>query len=716
MVKYKDLFLTPMELSLTEQAKNLIEKSSNILLVAHAKMDGDTLSATIAMHLLLQKLNKKTTVACADAVPEVYSFLPETNIMTREIDGGNNFVISLDCSEKKVKKLHWKMEGDQLKIILSPEQLPFVAENVSFGEQSSFDLIISLDAADREQLGSIFEENTELFSSVPVLVFDHHASNPGFGNINIIDTKAASTTEVLFHFLPILLGEEWKKMIDPDIATLLLTGIITDTGSFQNPNTTPRSLEVAADLADLGARQQEIIRNIFKTKNIETLKLWGRVLSKIKSDPIHRLLWSTVSKDDLLDTGAKTEDLDGIVDELLATAPGMEIVLLIKEREDGVISTSVRTTTPLCDAAEFAGHFGGGGHTQAGGFKIRGSKPFEVVVGEVISEAQNFQKERLQIITPEEELAKEEENISKESSSEETTSVDILGTIQGKKEEKNNNDSPLEVIPEMPLEKKETPLISPEVLSKESISPEVSPEEGMEKESPLISPEDIEGISAPLSEEISNPISRISLEKEEEETENIPFETEEKISPPPDILENTPQQQNNIPAIPSTKEEPLHIPNILKNTSEQENHTPQITPEKKEEVSEIAPSVSSSDILSTQEETSPEISPAENIAPPIMPKKIEEKVASEQAEVPVKTETVNPLPQEEITPEIIPQKEEEVPAPKNISPEEKVTIPKETLPSEPEKKTEEVDISHEEFSNMLEKMMKTNPADHVKKG
>lgn len=386
-----------MSLTLYQQAKQLIEKSEKILLVAHTKMDGDTLSATIAMHLLLKKLNKITVVACADPVPEEFAFLPETEVMQKEVSSAKDFVISLDCSRTQAQRLRWKIDGNILKIFVTPIEGQFHEKDVSFLEHENFDLIISLDAADRKQIGRIFEENTELFARLPLIVFDHHASNPGFGTVNIIDTKAASTTEVLFHFLPTLIGEHWESMVDPDIATLLLTGIITDTGSFQNPNTTPKSLEVAADLVELGARQQEIIRNIFKTKNIQTLKLWGRVLSKIKTDPVHRLLWSTVTADDLLDTEANAEDTGGIIDELLATAPGMEMVILLKERPDGIIHGSVRSITPLCNAAEFSAEFGGGGHTQAAGFKIPRDRPFDVAVGEVISAARIFQDKRLKL-------------------------------------------------------------------------------------------------------------------------------------------------------------------------------------------------------------------------------------------------------------------------------------------------------------------------------
>ena len=92
------------------------------------------------------------------------------------------------------------------------------------------------------------------------------------------------------------------NLIDEDIATLLLTGIITDTGSFQNANTTPKSFAVAAQLISYGARQQEIIQHIYKTKQLSQLKLWGRILSKIQTDDSHKIVWSVVTQQDFRDT------------------------------------------------------------------------------------------------------------------------------------------------------------------------------------------------------------------------------------------------------------------------------------------------------------------------------------------------------------------------------------------------------------------------------
>ena len=108
-----------------------------------------------------------------------------------------------------------------------------------------------------------------MFYETPVINIDHHASNNDFGQINLVDVVAASTTEVLYKVLLEAEQKYEKKLITEDVATLLLAGIITDTGSFQHANTSPKSMEVSAELLDLGARQQEIIKNIYKTKKTQ---------------------------------------------------------------------------------------------------------------------------------------------------------------------------------------------------------------------------------------------------------------------------------------------------------------------------------------------------------------------------------------------------------------------------------------------------------------
>lgn len=388
------------------QAAELIKKANNILLIPHAKMDCDGMSAALSLYLLLKKLNKNPSAICTDPVPEAFSFLPSTDVFSEEIPasfgGEQAFMMTLNTADKPFKDLRYEVKDGKVNILFFSEGNPFEEKDFSFiGNSFRPDLIITLDSGDTHQLGKIYSDNNELFEKTPVINIDHHISNTQFGDVNLVDFKACSTTEIIYSLIPSL-GEFSEDLIDENIATLLLAGMLTDTGSFQHANTTPRSLDIAAVLIEKGARHQEIIKNLFKTKNLSTLRLWGRLLTKLQNDPIYRMIWSSVSAIDLEETQSKSEDADGLIDELLSTTPGTELVLLIKEREDGVISTSVRSVSPLIDSVAFALQFGGGGHKQAAGFKIRdwGGKSFDEIVSDIVFEAKKFQAERLGVRIP----------------------------------------------------------------------------------------------------------------------------------------------------------------------------------------------------------------------------------------------------------------------------------------------------------------------------
>ena len=156
-------------------------------------------------------------------------------------------------------------------------------------------------------------------------------------------------------------------MIDEPIATSLLTGIVADTNSFQNANTTPKSLTVAAQLVAAGAKQQDIIRHIFKTRSLAQLRLWGRALSYIKEEADLKFAWSTLSKADFVAAQAEQSTSSGVIDELLKTASGMNFVLLLTER-DGGIHGSFRSVIASFDVSRLANMLGGGGHAQAAAF------------------------------------------------------------------------------------------------------------------------------------------------------------------------------------------------------------------------------------------------------------------------------------------------------------------------------------------------------------
>ena len=379
------------------RAAKAIADAHNILLLSHAKMDGDTLGSALAMRELLEAKGKRVTVACADPAPEALQFLPGAGEYVQEASG-NALVISVPLAGATARRIQWKTEGDTLRIFLTPGTGSFQPADVSAAAEEDFDLIITLDVAEPKQLGSLLDTSPDLLTSAPLINIDHHRTNPSFGTAaNIVDASAASTTQVLFQALPELFGENWRALVTPDVATLLLAGLITDTGSFQNANTTPQSLEVAAELVEMGARQQEIIRKLFKTRSLSALRLWGAALSKLRVDDSRRLMWSTITLNDLEEAGATEDDTEGLIDELLSGAPGVEMVLLFKERQDGTTALSARSTTPQCDCAEFAEGFGGGGHAAAAGVKLKNGQPFEVNVGELLSGARKFQAFRLGI-------------------------------------------------------------------------------------------------------------------------------------------------------------------------------------------------------------------------------------------------------------------------------------------------------------------------------
>ena len=388
-----------MDPNLKDQILNLIDKSQSILLLTHAKADCDGLGAMISMYLTLQSLGKEVVAATNDPAPDNLSFLPSINIVQNSV-ASKNFVITLDLSHTPLNKIKYKLAEDQksVNIVVTPSDGRFKPEDVSFDhEAGSFDLIMTFDTGNLEHLGPIYDQNSELFFKIPVINIDHHASNTDFGQVNMVDVVAASTTEVVLGLLEEMEKKYQKKFLNEDVATLLLAGLITDTGSFQHANTSPRSMETAARLLDIGARQQEIIKNIYKTKKLSTLKLWGNVLSKVETDPIYRLVWSAITKHDLEESGASSEESESIIDDLLSNAPGAEIIMLFKHNDEGYVSVSMRSTTNSADVGKICAEMGGGGHVRAAGFKRRESDNLEQLINDTLAKVREYQGQRLNI-------------------------------------------------------------------------------------------------------------------------------------------------------------------------------------------------------------------------------------------------------------------------------------------------------------------------------
>jgi phosphoesterase RecJ-like protein len=366
-----------MELTEKQQVIELIKKSQNILLTTHVNPDGDALGSILALYLTLSKLGKNVTAVSPSEAPLSFNFLPSIDKITSQFNGMKDFVISVDLTNGQIDKLGYKkdIQRNKLNIVVTPKSGNFSPEDISFTYgKNKFDLIVVLDAPDLDRLGKIYDSNTDFFYETPIINIDHHPGNDHFGKVNWVDLTATSTSEILVSLIEALSRE--KQLIDADISTCLLTGITTDTSSFQNTNTTPKSLTVAAQLVASGARQQEIVQKIYKTKDLSTLKLWGLILTRVIQEE-NNFVYSYVLANDFMSCGAQPLQTQGVIDELLKTVPGNDFAMLISEK-DGGVHGSLRATKKTVNVASIAKLFGGGGHEQAAAFQIENAKFFNI--------------------------------------------------------------------------------------------------------------------------------------------------------------------------------------------------------------------------------------------------------------------------------------------------------------------------------------------------
>jgi phosphoesterase RecJ-like protein len=311
-------------------------------------------------------------MACSDKPGQIFNFLPNISDILEKIDVSKDLVISVDLKNAKLKKLGYKKIEfeNRVEILITPETGRFEESDVSAHTKGAkYDLIISLDTPNLERLGELAEP-ADIFYEVPVINIDHHPANERFGKVNWVELVATSTAEVLVSLIEAL--QKDKPLLDEKIATALLTGLIYDTSSFQNINTTPKSLTIAAQLVAAGGKQQEIVKNLYKTKTLETLKLWGIILQNVQEDKDGRFIWSSITKEEISQTGSDESGIGGILDELLKSATDVDLALLLSER-DGQVHGSLRSIAKGINVSEIADLFGGGGHDVAAAFRVEGN-------------------------------------------------------------------------------------------------------------------------------------------------------------------------------------------------------------------------------------------------------------------------------------------------------------------------------------------------------
>lgn len=314
-----------------QQIFEQIKKASNILIAFKKTWNGDAVASGLALYLFLKKLDKNVDLAAEKfSLDKLYSFLPGYTEIKNSLDNLRKFIISLDITNTKVSQIKYKQEENKLNFIISPKDGFFTEADITSGASGfKYDLIITVDSPDLESLGRIYDNDTEFFYQTPIINLDRNSNNEAYGQINFIELTAVATSEIVFS----LLESYSRDLIDENIATCLLTGMIAETKSFKTNNVTPRSLLAASTLMSLGARREEIVNRLYRSKSINVLKLWGRVLARLSSALDNKLVWSTLSGSDFIKTNSTEKDLTDVIDELIVSIPQAKVIAIIYENE-----------------------------------------------------------------------------------------------------------------------------------------------------------------------------------------------------------------------------------------------------------------------------------------------------------------------------------------------------------------------------------------------
>jgi len=304
-----------------DQIIKTINSSDHLLLASHSDPDGDAVGSLLALGLALGKLNIKATLYNPSPIPAVYRFLPSVERIVRHLKKAN-----------------------------------------------TYDVALILDCGDLSRIG----DASDTVGRIPVIInIDHHISNTRFGDIQLIDTTACATAEIVYRLIKTL-----NASIDEDIATSIYTGILTDTGSFRFSNTNEAAFAISKEMTEWGVDPFKVAQHVFGTYSLGRIKLLNLALDSIEISDNGKLSIMTVTKSMLEETGTQAEDLDGMIN-YARRIEDVKMAALIQEQKNGSDESnnfcryhvSLRSDSTV-DVAAIASSFGGGGHASAAGFQI----------------------------------------------------------------------------------------------------------------------------------------------------------------------------------------------------------------------------------------------------------------------------------------------------------------------------------------------------------
>lgn len=306
-----------------------IKRAKKIVIVPHQNPDGDAIGSATAFYHYVTSLGKHAVVFCAT---------------------------------QPNSKLQFISKG-----------VPIYSDPVTLNEE--IDMVVVLDSGDLRYAGI-----ADLLQNLnPTIInIDHHATNENYGHLNLVIPTAASTTEILFKYF-----RHNGIRITQKMATSLLTGLSTDTGNFTNAATSSSALKASGELILSGGNFNLVTNHTLKNKSVESLRLWGKALSRLQRDEKINLTYTYITRDDLKEFGVGEGETEGI-SNYLSNLENSHITLLLSETSDGKVKGSFRTTRDDIDVSAIAKKLNGGGHKKAAGFTAEGT--IEEVLKKVLTQ------------------------------------------------------------------------------------------------------------------------------------------------------------------------------------------------------------------------------------------------------------------------------------------------------------------------------------------
>ncbi len=325
----------------TRSAKNILIVFKDIKEGSGYPAGGDAVASALALQKILQKNGKNVDIASPDFVlPKTLAGLSGADSIKNKIQSARQAKIRVNIKESGVKNFSYNTEGEFLNIYFSPQENFINLKNLKIESGAwAYDLIFTLDTSELALLSDLYVKNKPLFDAVPVINIDDSAENGYFGEINLVDIKSSSVAEIIWQLIA------GSPNLDQNIIDCVLAGIIAKSKNFRRPNISPKTLEVAGELITLGAHRGEIIDNFYRTKSVETLRLWGRALARLKQDG--KIIWSLLTHADFINAGAGEEDLPDVIHELISNSPNAETIALIFESMDGAIKAIIFSNNRL---------------------------------------------------------------------------------------------------------------------------------------------------------------------------------------------------------------------------------------------------------------------------------------------------------------------------------------------------------------------------------